>query len=66
MKMREPHIVPLSRQAVDMLRELEPLTNPRVIHQARRAQLRLSERPLIRAPDERKRRARWPVGGRPD
>ena len=27
MKMREPHIVPLSRQAVDILRELEPLTN---------------------------------------
>ena len=27
MKMREPHIVPLSRQAVDMLRGLEPLTN---------------------------------------
>ncbi len=27
MKMREPHIVPLSRQAVDVLRELEPLTN---------------------------------------
>ena len=27
MKMREPHLVPLSRQAVDILRELEPLTN---------------------------------------
>ena len=27
MKMREQHIVPLSRQAVEMLRELEPLTN---------------------------------------
>ena len=27
MKMRESHIVPLSRQAVDILRELEPLTN---------------------------------------
>ncbi len=27
MKMREQHIVPLSRQAVDILRELEPLTN---------------------------------------
>ena len=27
MKMREPHIVPLSRQSVDILRELEPLTN---------------------------------------
>jgi integrase len=27
MKMREPHIVPLSRQAIDVLRELEPLTN---------------------------------------
>ena len=27
MKMREPHIVPLSRQAVDILHELEPLTN---------------------------------------
>ena len=27
MKMHEPHIVPLSRQAVDILRELEPLTN---------------------------------------
>ena len=26
MKMREPHLVPLSRQAVDILRELEPLT----------------------------------------
>lgn len=26
MKMREPHIVPLSRQAVALLRELEPLT----------------------------------------
>ena len=31
MKMREPHIVPLSRQAVDILRELEPLTNRRVL-----------------------------------
>ena len=28
MKMREPHIVPLSRQAVDIFRELEPLTHP--------------------------------------
>jgi integrase len=27
MKMREQHIVPLSRQAVEILRELEPLTN---------------------------------------
>ena len=27
MKMRTPHIVPLARQAVDVLRELEPLTN---------------------------------------
>jgi integrase len=27
MKMRELHIVPLARQAVDILRELEPLTN---------------------------------------
>ena len=27
MKMREPHIVPLSRQSVDILSELEPLTN---------------------------------------
>ncbi len=27
MKMREQHIVPLSRQAVEVLRELEPLTN---------------------------------------
>jgi len=27
MKMREQHIVPLSRQAVETLRELEPLTN---------------------------------------
>jgi integrase len=27
MKMREQHIVPLARQAVDILRELEPLTN---------------------------------------
>ncbi len=27
MKMREQHIVPLSRQAVNILRELEPLTN---------------------------------------
>ena len=27
MKMRAPHLVPLSRQAVDILRELEPLTN---------------------------------------
>ena len=27
MKMRVPHLVPLSRQAVDILRELEPLTN---------------------------------------
>ena len=26
MKMREPHIIPLARQAVDVLRELEPLT----------------------------------------
>ena len=26
MKMRQPHLVPLSRQAVDLLRELEPLT----------------------------------------
>ena len=25
--MRAPHIVPLSQQAVDILRELEPLTN---------------------------------------
>ncbi len=27
MKMREQHIVPLSRQAVEILREFEPLTN---------------------------------------
>jgi integrase len=27
MKMREQHLVPLSRQAVDVLREPEPLTN---------------------------------------
>ena len=27
MKMREQHIVPLASQAVDILRELEPLTN---------------------------------------
>jgi integrase len=27
MKMREQHIVPLARQAIDILRELEPLTN---------------------------------------
>ncbi|MBI2988743.1 MAG: tyrosine-type recombinase/integrase [Deltaproteobacteria bacterium] len=27
MKMREQHIVPLSRQAIEILRELEPLTN---------------------------------------
>jgi integrase len=30
MKMREQHIVPLSRQAMDILRELEPLTNGRI------------------------------------
>lgn len=29
MKMREQHIVPLSRQAVEILRELEPLTPAR-------------------------------------
>ena len=27
MKMREQHIVPLSRQAIEILQELEPLTN---------------------------------------
>lgn len=26
MKMRQPHIVPLARQAVEMLRELKPYT----------------------------------------
>ena len=30
-KMREQHIVPLSRQAVEILRELEPLTNCEII-----------------------------------
>lgn len=31
MKMREQHIVPLSRQAVEILRELEPLTNHEIV-----------------------------------
>lgn len=31
MKMREQHIVPLSRQAVEILRELEPLTNRGIV-----------------------------------
>lgn len=31
MKMREQHIVPLSRQAVEILRELEPLTNREIV-----------------------------------
>jgi integrase len=31
MKMREQHIVPLSRQAVEILRELEPLTNREIL-----------------------------------
>ena len=31
MKMREQHIVPLSRQAVEILRELEPLTNRAIL-----------------------------------
>ncbi|MGE5305673.1 MAG: tyrosine-type recombinase/integrase [Alphaproteobacteria bacterium] len=30
MKMREQHIVPLSRQALEILRELEPLTNRKI------------------------------------
>jgi integrase len=28
MKMREPHLVPLARQAVEILRELQPITGP--------------------------------------
>jgi integrase len=28
MKMREPHLVPLARQAVELLRELQPITGP--------------------------------------
>jgi integrase len=31
MKMREQHIVPLSRQAVEILREIEPLTNREIL-----------------------------------
>jgi integrase len=31
MKMREQHIVPLSRQAIEILRELEPLTNRGIV-----------------------------------
>ena len=31
MKMREQHIVPLSRQSVEILRELEPLTNREIV-----------------------------------
>ena len=31
MKMREQHIVPLSRQAVEILREIEPMTNREII-----------------------------------
>lgn len=45
MKMREPHIVPLSRQAVEILRELRPLTGsgPYVFPSIRTSQRPMSE-----------------------
>ncbi|WP_083338650.1 tyrosine-type recombinase/integrase [Chromobacterium sphagni] len=33
MKMREPHLVPLSRQALELLKELRPLTGRSALHQ---------------------------------
>ena len=48
MKMRKPHIVPLSRQALAILRELHPVTGPEglVFPQARNATRPLSENTL--------------------
>jgi integrase len=51
MKMREQHIVPLSRQAVEVLRELEPLTNREMLARPNAPRFvfpstRTSERPM--------------------
>jgi len=45
MKMREPHVVPLSRQAVEILRDLRPLTGsgPYVFPSIRTSQRPMSE-----------------------
>ena len=51
MKMREQHIVPLSRQAIEILCELEPLTN-RSIRQSRTRRLEpLTNRSIPAKPD---------------
>lgn len=36
-KTNTPHIVPLSRQAVEILRELQPLTGPRIVFPSARS-----------------------------
>ena len=59
MKMREQHIVPLSRQAIEILQELEPLTNreipakpdaPRYVFPGAQSRLRpMSENAILAA-----------------
>ncbi len=47
MKMREPHIVPLSRQAVEILRELQPLTGSgQFVFPSIRTSIRTGQRPM--------------------
>jgi integrase len=49
MKIREHHIIPLARQAIKTLRELEPLTNRPMPVQAKRAALRFPQPTYARA-----------------